>query len=83
MWLHFSQIQLGPHQTNHGAQRRQEAHSPSPQKRSENDTGQHGGSHQHRRWDGQSRQSSERRATQATPDHASAQAASAEIASQS
>lgn len=75
MQLHLSQIQLGPHQTNNGAQR-QEAHPTRPQsKRSENDSGQRG-SHEHH---GKPRQPSESRATQAASDLAFAQVASAEI----
>ena len=76
--LHAGQIQLGPHQTNHGAQR-QEAHSTGHQgEPGENDYGQHRRQHH-----GRPRQRSERRATQAAEDHASAQAEAAEITGRS
>lgn len=76
--FHAGQIQLGPHQTNHGAQR-QEAHSTGHQSEpSENDHSQPRRQH-HRR----PRHRSERRATPAAEDHASAQAEAAEITSRS
>lgn len=77
MQLHLGQVQLGPHQANHGAQR-QEAHSTRQQRqRGANDRGQHGGLQRgHHR---EPRQHSEGGETQEAAHHASAKAAVDEV----
>lgn len=78
MQLHLSEVQLGPHQADHGSQR-QEAHPNHHQgERGEDDGSQQRG----RRHYGEPRQHAEGRAAQAAPDPAPTEAASAAIPSQ-